>query len=80
MKTDKNGGNPSIMSSPKSLPQRLIVGISGASGVIYGIRLLEALRTLPVESHLVMSKAAEMTLAYETGLKAAQVRGLADRS
>ena len=68
------------MSSPKSLPQRLIVGISGASGVVYGIRLLEALRALPVESHLVMSKAAEMTLAYETDLKAAQVRALADRS
>ena len=68
------------MSSPKSLPERLIVGISGASGVIYGIRLLETLRALPVESHLVMTKAAEMTLAYETDLKAAQVRALADRS
>ena len=68
------------MSNPKSLPERLIVGISGASGVIYGIRLLETLRALPVESHLVMTKAAEMTLAYETGLKAAQVRALADRS
>lgn len=65
---------------PERLPQRLIVGISGASGVIYGIRLLEALRALPVESHLVMTKAAEMTLAYETDLKAAQVRALADRS
>jgi 4-hydroxy-3-polyprenylbenzoate decarboxylase len=62
------------------LPQRLIVGISGASGVVYGIRMLEALRALPVESHLVVTKAAEMTLAYETGLKAAQVRALADRS
>ena len=68
------------MNSPESLPQRLIVGISGASGVIYGIRLLEALRALPVESHLVMTKAAELTLAYETDLKAAQVRALADRS
>ena len=64
----------------KRLHQRLIVGISGASGVVYGIRLLEALKSLPVESHLVMTKAAEMTLAYETGLKAAQVRALADRS
>ena len=68
------------MNSPESLPQRLIVGISGASGVIYGIRLLEALKALPVESHLVMTKAAELTLAYETDLKAAQVRALADRS
>ncbi len=57
---------------------RLIVGISGASGVIYGIRLLEALRDQPVESHLVLSKAAEMTLAYETELKSAQVQALAD--
>ncbi len=68
------------MSSPENLPERLIVGISGASGVIYGIRLLEALRALPVESHLVMTKAAEMTLAYETDLKAAQVLALADHS
>ncbi|MEE8500532.1 MAG: UbiX family flavin prenyltransferase [Kiloniellales bacterium] len=65
---------------PDRLPERLIVGISGASGVIYGIRLLEALKGLPVESHLVLTKAAEMTLAYETDLRAAQVRALADRS
>jgi 4-hydroxy-3-polyprenylbenzoate decarboxylase len=58
--------------------QRLIVGISGASGVIYGIRLLEALKPLPVQSHLVMTRAAEMTLAHETDLKLVQVRALAD--
>ncbi len=58
--------------------QRLIVGISGASGVRYGVRLLEILRELPVESHLVLSKSAEMTLAYETDLKTAEVRALAD--
>ena len=57
---------------------RLIVGISGASGVIYGVRLLQTLRALPVESHLVMSKSAEMTLAYESDLKASQVQALAD--
>ncbi len=61
-------------------PPRLIVGISGASGVIYGLRLLEALKPLAVETHLVMTKAAEMTLGYETDLKAAQVRDLADVS
>jgi len=61
-------------------PANLIVGISGASGVVYGVRLLEALRPLPVETHLVMTKAAEMTLGYETELKAAQVRALADVS
>lgn len=57
---------------------RLIVGISGASGVVYGIRLLEILRALPIETHLVMSRSAEVTLAYETDLKAADVRALAD--
>lgn len=57
---------------------RLIVGITGASGVRYGVRLLEILRGLPVESHLVLSKAAELTLAYETDLKVAEVKALAD--
>ena len=57
---------------------RLVVGISGASGVAYGIRLLEALRELSVESHLVMSKAAEMTIGYETALKSKEVAAKAD--
>ena len=57
--------------------QRLIVGISGASGVIYGIRLLELLRAHPVETHLVMTRAAEVTVAHETTLKIAQVQALA---
>jgi len=63
---------------PKQLPKRLIVGISGASGVIYGVRLLQALKTLPVESHLVMTRTAEVTLAHETRMKIADVRRLAD--
>lgn len=63
------------MADPK---QRLIVGISGASGVIYGVRLLEALQTMPVETHLVMTRTAEVTLAHETDLKVATVRKLAD--
>ncbi len=57
---------------------RLVVGISGASGVIYGARLLELLRPLPVETHLVISRAAEVTLALETELKPAAVRARAD--
>jgi len=57
--------------------QRLVVGISGASGVIYGIRVLELLRDKGIETHLVMSKSAEMTLAYETDLKPKDVRALA---
>lgn len=59
-------------------PSRLIVGISGASGVIYGIRLLQALQKLPVETHLVMTRTAEVTLAHETDLKVEEVRQLAD--
>ena len=59
-------------------PQRLIIGISGASGVIYGIRMLELLRDTPVETHLVISKSAEITVAYETDWKAADVKALAD--
>lgn len=57
---------------------RMIIGISGASGVIYGARLLELLRPLPVETHLVISRAAEVTLAFETDLKPAAVRARAD--
>jgi flavin prenyltransferase len=58
--------------------RRLVVGITGASGVIYGIRLLELLRDHEVETHLVMTKAAKVTLAYESSLKAAEVNALAD--
>jgi flavin prenyltransferase len=57
--------------------QRLIVGISGASGTVYGVRLLEMLREAEIETHLVMSKSAEMTLAYETDLKSKDIRALA---
>ncbi len=58
--------------------ERIVVGISGASGVIYGVRLLLALKPLPVETHLVMTQTAEVTLAHETDLKVADVRRLAD--
>jgi len=59
-------------------PKRLIVGLSGASGVIYGVRALELLRGSGVETHLVMSRSAEVTLAYETKLKVRDVQALAD--
>ena len=58
--------------------RRLIVGISGASGVILGIRTLEALRSLDVESHLVISPAARKTIALETDMNSRQVRMLAN--
>lgn len=59
---------------------RMIVGISGASGAIYGIRVLQALRELGVETHMVVSKAAEMTLGYETDLTPRDLKSLADYS
>lgn len=57
--------------------QRLIVGVSGATGIIYGVRLLELLRMVGVETHLVASAAAHLTRAYEFPLSAAALRELA---
>jgi 4-hydroxy-3-polyprenylbenzoate decarboxylase len=57
--------------------RRIVVGISGASGVVYGVRLLQLLRNAGVETHLVMSKTAEVTFAYETSLKIADVKAMA---
>jgi 4-hydroxy-3-polyprenylbenzoate decarboxylase len=56
----------------------MIVGVSGATGVVYAIRLLEVLRELGIESHLVISKPGEMTLAYETDLTSRDLRAMAD--
>ena len=68
----------SSAAAPDEIPNRIIVGISGASGIIYGIRLLEVLRDVGIETHLVMSKSAEVTLAYETNLKVSAVKALAN--
>ena len=57
---------------------RLIVALSGASGVVLGIRALQMLRSLSVETHLVMTRAAELTVTYETPMKLAEVHALAD--
>ena len=57
--------------------KRLVVGISGASGIGYGIRLLEMLSELKIESHLVMSKAAAITAGLETDYKVSQISELA---
>src|SRR3954462_2154808 len=54
----------------------MIVGITGATGIIYGVRLLEALKELGIERHLVLSKAAEITRAYETSLEFPVLVGL----
>ena len=61
-------------------PRRLIVGISGASGVAYGLRTLDACRELGVESHLVMSRSSALTLTQETDLSVADVQARADVS
>ena len=57
--------------------QRIVVGISGASGVVYGVRALEMLRALDIETHLVMSKSAELTIHYELDQSAKEVKALA---
>lgn len=57
---------------------RIIVGITGASGIVYGVRALELLRDLNVETHLILSPAAEVTLAHESDMKVADVKSLAD--
>lgn len=59
-------------------PRRIIVGITGATGFILGVRALEMLRGLGVETHLVVSRAAEQTRTYETSLSRDQVNVLAD--
>jgi 4-hydroxy-3-polyprenylbenzoate decarboxylase len=59
-------------------PRRIVVGITGASGAIYGVRLLERLRELPVETHLVATRWARVTIEHETGLSYAAVKELAD--
>jgi polyprenyl P-hydroxybenzoate/phenylacrylic acid decarboxylase-like protein len=61
-------------------PRRLIVGITGASGAIYGVRLLERLRETDVETHLIVTRWARVTLEHETDRTYAEVRELADVS
>ena len=60
------------------MKKRLIVGITGASGTVYGIRILEVLKDLGIESHLVMSDSAKLTMAAETDYKPAQIEAMAD--
>jgi 4-hydroxy-3-polyprenylbenzoate decarboxylase len=58
--------------------QRIIVGISGATGVIYGVRLLQVLKEMDIETHLVVSKPGDMTRAYETDISVSELRDMAD--
>jgi 4-hydroxy-3-polyprenylbenzoate decarboxylase len=59
--------------------KRIIIGITGASGIIYGIRLLELLANTEYETHLIVSKAGQQTRAYESELSAADLNKLADK-
>jgi 4-hydroxy-3-polyprenylbenzoate decarboxylase len=61
----------------KSSNPPLLVGITGASGAIYGVRLLELLRACKIDTHLIVSRAAQMTLSYETSFKLADLEGMA---
>src|SRR5262249_60219378 len=58
--------------------QRLVVGITGASGAIYGVRLLERLRELDVETHLIATRWSRVTIEDETPYSFAEVKKLAD--
>ena len=62
------------------MKKRLVVAISGASGVIYGIRLLELMKDIPYETHLVISQAAKLNIEIETGYKPIDVEAMADFS
>ena len=63
---------------PPSHPKpRLIIGITGASGAVLGIRMLEALKSLPIETHLILSNSAPLTIQQETDWKVDDVRALA---
>ena len=61
------------------ISQRLIVGITGSSGAILGIRLLEALRSTPIETHLIVSPTARLTIEQETSWKVNSVLELASK-
>jgi 4-hydroxy-3-polyprenylbenzoate decarboxylase len=73
-----------LLSSPEEkmgeIKDRLVVGISGASGVILGIRLLEVLQSMEIETHLVVSPAARLTISQETDWEIEDVMALADVS
>ena len=58
--------------------ERVVVGVTGASGIVYGVGILDMLREAGLETHLVVSKAAELTLAYETRLKLSDLVARAD--
>jgi 4-hydroxy-3-polyprenylbenzoate decarboxylase len=75
--TGEGNNNCGWMSDDAPQKQRLIIGMNGASGAIYGVRLLELLKDTEIGTHLIMSRAAQVTLAYETDFKVSDVEKLA---
>lgn len=71
------GSSKQYSQSSSDRPKRIVVGVTGATGTIFAVRLLEKLRQLDIETHLVMSKWASVILKYETNLKDTQLRDLA---
>ena len=67
-----------LITMNSSTPTRIIIGISGASGIVFGIEALKALRELNIETHLVVSKSALVTLSQESSLKPKELMALAD--
>ncbi|GAA2010507.1 UbiX family flavin prenyltransferase [Catenulispora yoronensis] len=65
-------------SSPQAHLPRLVVGISGATGIAYGVRILELARKAGVQTHLIVTPAGQQTRAHETGLSAADLAAMAD--
>ncbi|KAK8255049.1 phenylacrylic acid decarboxylase [Phyllosticta capitalensis] len=82
--TSKNASIPSvsrkISTQPAPQKKRIVVGVTGATGTVYAIRLLEILREIGVETHLVMSKWALATMKYETDKSWEEVQSLATKS
>ncbi|MGD9882425.1 MAG: flavoprotein, partial [Reyranella sp.] len=80
----KSSASPSLCVTPYSnlpdRPNRLVIGISGESGLVCGAHLLQALQEVAVETHLVMTRTAEVTLAHETSMKVADVQALVGRT
>ncbi|KAF7520537.1 hypothetical protein G7054_g12742 [Neopestalotiopsis clavispora] len=72
-----HGQSTSNLSYMPPRPRRLVIGITGATGAIYGIRILQVLRELQVETYLIMSKWALATLKYETSMTEVDIRNLA---
>jgi flavin prenyltransferase len=69
---------PVTVSVEKSSRKRIVVGVSGATGIVYAVQLLRRLRQVDIESHLVVSKAGDLTRTYETALSMNELREMAD--